>query len=223
MTKYPCTGSTSGDLSGLYAVLSSLTTDLFSSVEINEAGTELALLDADENVLLRWEMASASGGTGTITAYTAANDTTGISISGNSNCAPTFVVQCAKGIYIARASSNTADGHTSYLVITGTSSGKTAFTFTSENSQSYFYKNVKTVAFGDQVSPANAVTFPAAQVTRNCTCFYPLPTNCPLDGENYTVGFYALAFSQQATTAIGKAYVNGEKCYSNGFFILMDN
>ena len=224
MTKYPCIGSTAGDLTGLYTVLNALETELFSSVAINEAGTELTLLNGSENVLLRWTMSSASSATGTITAYTSASDTTGISVSSSTCAAPTFVVQCSGGIYIARATSNMTDGHTSFVCITGSHSGATAFTIGGSTSQANFAKSIRTVAFGDQLTPANAVDFPVVNTTaRNCTSFYPLPTNCALDSENYTINFFALAFSQQAYTSIGKSTVNGEKCYTNGFFILMDS
>lgn len=223
MTKYPCLGSTLGDLTGLYNVLNSLETELFSSVSLNEAGTELTILDADENVLLRWAMSSASSATGTITAYTSATDTTGIALSGSQHAAPTFVVQCTGGIYIARSNSLTADAHTSFVCISGSASGATAFTIGGSTTQPNMAKAVRTVAFGDQLSPANTHDMPVVNTTLNCTCYYPLPTNSALDNENYTTNFVALAFSQQATNLVGKSSVNGGKCYTNGFFLLMDN
>lgn len=223
MTKTACLGSTLGDLTGLYNVLNSIATDLYDSVAINEAGTELTLLDSDENVLLRWTMNSTSSATGSITAYTSADDTTGTGVSGSAHAVPTFVVQCSGGIYIARSSSNTADAHTSFVCITGSHSGATAFTIGGSTSQGNMAKSVKTIAFGDQLTPSNAHDMPVVNTTLNCTAYYPVPTNSALGAENYTTNFYALAFSQQITSQTGKSTVNGSICYTNGFFILMDD
>lgn len=222
MTKTACLGSTLGDLSGLYAVLNALDTDLYGSVAINESGTELTILDSDENVLLRWTMTSTSSATGSITAYTSADDTTGTGVSGSAHAVPTFVVQCSGGIYIARNNSLTADGHTSFVCITGTHSGATAFTIGGSTSQGNLAKSVKTIAFGDQLTPSNAHDMPVVNTTLNCTSYYPVPTNSAIGAENYTTNFFALAFTQQLTSQTGKSTANGTDCYTNGFFILMD-
>lgn len=217
MRKISALGSSTSDLSQLAAALQSIVlleeTDLFDTVQLSQDNNKITLLSGD-TVLFSWELSS---GTATFRVYVSPTEyvekTIGI------GC-PTFVIVCTGGIYIARNATLTADAHSSFVAITPSNSGVTAFTIGASASPGQF-GNTVVVAYGDRSTPADNTTFTPI-ITKNCSAYYPVPTNCSFGSPNFTVNLYALAYWQYTLTTTGKTSIDGVDYYTNGYWILSD-
>lgn len=221
MVRYDVTGNSVTDLSALAAVLQSLVTagrtELFDTVTLNEAGTVLTL-SKDGAVLFVWDNAS-SGSYAQFDIYV--GDGAAVSVTNNTNRCPTFLIDLGSCIYIGRANTYISSaGHTQYTAIVPAGSG-TAFVLHNGTSSGNFGQNVFCIAYGDMQNPAAALSW-TPNTGKNALAYYPLPTNCPIDGENYTIDCFALAYNPYALTAQGKTEINGIRYYTNGYLILRD-
>ena len=222
MIKYNVLGGSATDLTALASVLQNLAllgrTDLFDSATTNEAGTTLTISKGGKTLFV-WDNTT-SGSSANFNIYVGSGSE--VSISNNANKCPTFLLDLAGCIYIGRASSNSsADAHASWLAIAPSNSGETAFLVHAGTSAGNFGQNVNCAAYGDQQSPAYGVSW-TPLTTKNCSVYYPIPTNCAVDSVNWTTDCYALAFTQYPLATTGKTQIDGATYYSNGYAIFRD-